>query len=77
MIVAGDTVTNAGAAASIVSVIEPALPSLAAVIVTVPGLTAATRPVVETVAVAALLVVHEIGLSVKTEPAASRSVAFT
>jgi hypothetical protein len=55
----------------------PNLPSLVAVIVVVPVASAATTPLLETVATAPFVVAHVTGRSVTTAPFASRTVAMS
>src|SRR5215207_7210075 len=69
------TVTNATGAATMVTPREPVLPSIVAVIVAGPAATPLTRPLLLTVAVAALDVVHVTVFPVSVLPFASRAVA--
>ena len=71
--VAGATVTVATGADTTTAAV-PLLPSDVAVMVAVPGATAVTTPLVETVAMAALLDVHVTTLLVTTVPAVSFTV---
>ncbi|HKR09470.1 MAG TPA: hypothetical protein VJS39_09795 [Gemmatimonadaceae bacterium] len=69
------TVTDATAAGVTVRVALPVLPSLVAVIFAVPGATAVTTPVADTVAIAELSELQVIMRPDSTLPAPSRSVA--
>jgi hypothetical protein len=71
----GESVTLPTGTAVTVTVDDPLFPSAVAVIVAVPGATPVTTPEDDTVAVAALLVVHATGRSVTTVPFASFTVA--
>ena len=76
--VAGDTVTDAtgtGAGALTVMADVPLLPSLEAVIVALPAVTAVTNPVAETVATAVLLELQLMTRPVSTALLASRVTA--
>jgi hypothetical protein len=73
--VAGVTVTLATGSAITVTVDVPLFPSLVAVMVAVPPDAPVTTPVLETVATAALLELHETTRSVTTVPFASLTVA--
>jgi hypothetical protein len=74
---AGLTVTVATGSGAIVTVDDPLFPSLVAVITTVPGLIVLTRPVDETVAKLALLVLQLTTRSVTTAPFWSFTVAVS
>jgi hypothetical protein len=77
---AGDTLTVAtGATGATVTVVAdvPLFPSLVAVIVAEPAATPVTRPLVFTVATAALLLLHVTTRPVKALPPASRGVAVS
>jgi hypothetical protein len=71
----GFTLTVVTGAAVTVRAALPLLPSLVAVMFTVPALTAVTSPVSETVAAAVLSELQVIVRPVRTPPLASRSVA--
>src|SRR2546423_3293010 len=73
--VAGDTATDATATCTTVTVDVPLCPSLVAVIVAVPATLPVTRPLVLTVATAALPLAHATARPVSTLPAASLGVA--
>jgi hypothetical protein len=75
--VGGLTVTVATGASVTVTVVDPVLPSLVAVIVAVPGLTPVTTPLVETVATPDALVVHVTVRPVSVLPLASLRVAVS
>jgi len=78
--VAGDTVTDAtgtGAGALTVTDAVPVCPSLEAVIVAAPAVTPVTRPALETVAIAALELVHDSARPLNTLPFASRVTAVS
>jgi hypothetical protein len=72
--VGGVTVTVATGAGVTVTVAVPLLPSLDAVIVTVPGLSAFTPPVLDTTAMASSLDVHPT-IRLSSAPDASRTLA--
>src|SRR3989442_4986689 len=74
---AGVTVTEATGATVTVTVAVPLFPSLVAVSVAVPGATALTSPVADTVATPAALVVHVTARPVNTLPAESLGVAVS
>lgn len=67
--------TGAGTGVDTVNVEAPVCPSTVATIAAEPALTAVTAPDAETVATAALVLDHVIGLPESTLPAASRTIA--
>jgi hypothetical protein len=69
--------TGAGAGALTVTVAEPLLPSLVAVIVAVPGATPVTTPDGDTVAIAVLLDAHVMARPVSAFPLASSVAAVS
>src|SRR5688572_11001302 len=71
----GVTFTVATGAGPTVTVAVPLLPSLDAVIVTVPVLSALTRPALETTATASSLELHPTRRPGSSAPAASRTLA--
>jgi hypothetical protein len=72
---AGATTTDATGVGFTITVAVPDLPSLVAVIVTVPAVTPVTRPVLEIVATASLLPDHVTTRPVVTAPVTSRTIA--
>jgi hypothetical protein len=75
LFVAGAMVTLPTGTGVTVTVALPDLDSLVAIMVAVPGTTAVTIPLADTVATEVLLDVHVMGRSVTTAPFASRTVA--
>jgi len=72
---ASDTVTDATGGRPTVTVAVPPLPSLVAVIVAAPTVTAVTSPIEDTVATEGLLVHHAVTRPERTLPLASSAVA--
>jgi hypothetical protein len=75
--VAGETVTLPTGAGVTVTIVDPGTPSLIAVIVALPGATAVTTPVAETVAATGLFDDHVTTRSVTTVPFTSRTMALS
>jgi hypothetical protein len=73
----GVTLTDATGTGVTVTVADPLCPSLVAVIVAAPALTAVTRPVILTVATAALSLAQVTTRSVSGFPLASRGIAVS
>jgi hypothetical protein len=77
VLAANVTLTVATPGGVTVSVFDPFLPPIVAVIVVDPAVTPVTRPLDDTLAVAGVELVHETGRPVKAPPFASCAVALS